>query len=69
MSETLPSSAEVVIRQAEAGMLPCARRWRRAERGISVVVLERAQENEAGGNRPIYGEAPFAASMTTICAR
>ncbi len=48
MSETLPSSAEVVI--VGGGNAALCAALAAAEHGVSVVVLERAQENEAGGN-------------------
>src|SRR5579863_1483384 len=48
MSEKLPASAEVVV--VGAGNAALCAALAAAERGVSVLVLERAPENEAGGN-------------------
>ena len=48
MSETLPSSAEVVV--VGGGNAALCAALAAAEHGASVLVLERAPENEAGGN-------------------
>jgi tricarballylate dehydrogenase len=48
MSETLPSSAEVVV--VGGGNAALCAALAAAEHGVSVLVLERAPENEAGGN-------------------
>jgi tricarballylate dehydrogenase len=48
MSETLPSSAEVLV--VGGGNAALCAALAAAERGFSVLVLERAPENEAGGN-------------------
>jgi tricarballylate dehydrogenase len=48
MSETLPSSAEVVV--VGGGNAALCAALAAAEQGASVLVLERAPENEAGGN-------------------
>ena len=48
MSETLPSSAEVV--GGGGGNAALCAALAAAEYGVSVLVLERAPENEAGGN-------------------
>ena len=48
MSETLLSSADVVV--VGAGNAALCAALAAAERGVSVLVLERAPENEAGGN-------------------
>ena len=48
MSETLPSSAEVVV--VGGGNAALCAALAAAECGVSVLVLERAPENEAGGN-------------------
>ncbi len=48
MSEALPSSADVVV--VGAGNAAFCAALAAAEHGVSVLVLERAPENEAGGN-------------------
>jgi tricarballylate dehydrogenase len=48
MSQTLPSSADVVV--VGAGNAALCAALAAAEHGVSVLVLERAPENEAGGN-------------------
>ena len=48
MSETLPSSAEVVV--VGGGNAALCAALAAAERGVSVLVLERAPQSEGGGN-------------------
>jgi tricarballylate dehydrogenase len=48
MSRTLPSSTDVIV--VGAGNAALCAALASAEHGVSVLVLERAPENEAGGN-------------------
>jgi tricarballylate dehydrogenase len=48
MSEMLPSSTDVIV--VGAGNAALCTALAAAEHGVSVLVLERAPENEAGGN-------------------